>query len=70
MSDRNVLKSYFNTGDAPSENQFADLIDSVVLSENLQFDINNYEPSNISEMIALQSLLDGKLVCVSRLCRW
>lgn len=30
MSDRNTLKSYFNTGDRPTEAQFADLIDSLL----------------------------------------
>ena len=28
IQDRNILKSYYNTGDTPDEPQFVDLIDS------------------------------------------
>lgn len=35
MSDRTVLRSYFNQGDVPTETQFADLINSLALTTEL-----------------------------------
>lgn len=46
MSDRSTLKGYFNTGDRPTENQFADLIDSMSLTTetaSVQSALNDYE---------------------------
>ena len=42
MSDKTTLKTYFNTDDTPTEGQFADLIDSVVLVSDLQVAISPY----------------------------
>jgi hypothetical protein len=36
MSDRPTLKSYFQTGDIPTESNFIDLIDSMMLRAELQ----------------------------------
>lgn len=35
MSDRTTLKGYFNTGDVPTEAQFADLIDSLATTDEV-----------------------------------
>lgn len=76
IQEKNTLKSYFNTGDRPTEAQFGDLIDSTVLKVNSVLPDNdgNVQIDNISgtagtitgnistsQVTGLQAELDAKL---------
>lgn len=52
QQNRSTLKSFFKTGDVPTENQFSDLIDSF---------INRLDDSTLQDIITIQNNLESKV---------
>lgn len=65
IQNKTTLKSYFETGDVPTEQQFADLIDSMEISTDVWISCAN-TITNTDKNKAVTIGIDGKLVLYSR----
>lgn len=64
--DRSTLKTYFETGDRPTQEEFADLIDSMVLDEDLAAgSTTEYSYTELNTLITNNALVVGRKYTIS-----